>query len=471
MMNDFKALPQIESLLQDDRITEWIPKISRPLVANAVRETVEGIRNLCKENVAPVPSLEEIIRSARDACVGVYARRLRRVINGTGVILHTNMGRSPIPRAVWDHAENLNCGYSNLEFDLETGKRGGRSGLVPELVAALTGAEAAMVVNNNAGSLYLILSAFASGENTAGIKTPGDSGGTVAGTEVIVSRGEQVQIGGGFRIPEILRLSGARLVEVGTTNVTTVRDYVSAITPSTTMILMVHRSNFALRGFASSPDIRDISRVKPAHVILCVDQGSGTTGEKLPGEISVRTYIDGGADLVCFSGDKVLGGPQAGIIVGKKKLIAALLKHPLYRVCRTGKTISSLLEELLIRRLNGEPGEAARITGYSTDELKKRARRILRGLTCQELEIVASAMTTGGGSSPDESSPSVSIRLNTGHKPDDVLARLRECNPPIIGTIQDGLVQINVATLDLNDFEFVRNALRTLVQGGEGCTS
>ncbi|TFG64462.1 MAG: L-seryl-tRNA(Sec) selenium transferase [Spirochaetales bacterium] len=451
MMSTLQALPQIETLLQDESIACWIPLISRPLAADAARRTLRDIRTGSREQGSPVPAGEDIVRSVGAACAAVYARRLKRVINGTGIILHTNLGRSPLPEAGWENAGSVNCGYSNLEFELESGKRGRRSGLVPELLSVLTGAESSMVVNNNAAALFLILSAL------AGQK------------EVIVSRGEQVQIGGGFRIPEILRLSGAKLVEVGTTNVTTLADYMGAVTEQTAMILQVHRSNFALRGFTAAPDTRQIALAKPDHVILCVDQGSGVTMEELPGETPARVFLSRGADLICFSADKVLGGPQAGCVAGKRELIRSLIKNPLFRVCRPGKTVYSLLEDVLIRRLNGEDGEAARITRIPKDELKKRARRLVSGMGCPGLEIVESTMTTGGGSSPDETFPSYSIRFNLKQKPEDILALLRSHNPPVLGMISDGRAQLNIAAVDPRDFGTLKDALRAVVQAEEQC--
>lgn len=223
------------------------------------------------------------------------------MLNGTGVILHTNMGRSPLFPEAWDAVRDLNTRYSNLELELQTGKRGVRSGLIPELLRILTGSEAALVVNNNAAAVLLTLSALAKDR------------------EVIVSRGQQIQIGGGFRIPEILALSGARLVEVGTTNITTPSDYLSALTERTAFVLVVHTSNFRIRGFASHPSVKVLADQLPPTVGLVVDQGSGVTTERIPGETCVRRYLEDGAHLVCFSADKVLGGPQAGIVLGRQQ--------------------------------------------------------------------------------------------------------------------------------------------------------
>ena len=307
------SLPQIAVLLADPSLSGYIMMLSRPLVTNIVRAELGHIRAEVVNEGKNVPGKDEILARICSACDHLAKDRLQKVINATGVIIHTNMGRSPLNSAIWREAQNINCGYSNLELDLVTGKRGKRKGLIPALLSALTGAEDALVVNNNAAAVYLILSTFATGR------------------EVIVSRGEQVQIGGGFRVPEILRATGAGLVEVGTTNITTLTDYADAVTPQTALILSVHRSNFAIRGFEETPTVKELSSLKSATVLLCVDQGSGVINERIPGEVSVKSHLAQGADLVCFSGDKIFSGPQAGIIVGRKNLIAQLEKHPLSR--------------------------------------------------------------------------------------------------------------------------------------------
>ena len=254
---------------------------------------------------------------------------------------------------LWDEVRDLNTGYNNLELDLATGKRGGRKGLIAPLLRCLTQAEDSLVVNNNAASLFLLLQEVAKGR------------------EVIVSRGEQIQIGGGFRIPDILALSGAKLVEVGTTNITTAKDYLDAITDQTALVLMVHRSNFAIRGFTESPDINEVARALPEQVVLAVDQGSGlTTEEFAPDETSVRQYIKAGADLVCYSGDKLLGGPQSGIISGRSDLIKRLEKHPMMRTFRPSRIVYSLLERLLIHKLNKSPNRR----GYRPAHLEQPGR-------------------------------------------------------------------------------------------------
>jgi L-seryl-tRNA(Ser) seleniumtransferase len=364
------------------------------------------------------------------------------VINATGVILHTNLGRAPLPAEAWEAARTVNTGYSNLELDLDTGTRGRRGGLAAELTALATGAEAALAVNNNAAALFLILTCLARRR------------------EVLVSRGEQVQIGGGFRIPEILALSGARLVEVGTTNVTTVEDYLEAAGLSTAMVLVVHSSNFRIRGFAEKPALAELARSLPKDVLLVVDQGSGALAEGVRGEQSAGRCLQDGAHLVCFSADKLLGGPQAGLIAGRADLVQALTRHPLHRVFRPGKTVLSLLEECLVRRLNGGSGAAAALA-LSQEELQRRGRRVLRGVGADRARLVPAAMTPGGGSAPDEDYPALAVELSGDAQA--LAARLREWDTPVIGTIAEGRLLLNLATVHPEQIPVLRSALQAVL--------
>jgi L-seryl-tRNA(Ser) seleniumtransferase len=442
MDNDlFRGIPQVEKLLVDPRVARWFPTISRPLAAQAVSEALAAIRAGIRESgTRPVEA--EVAAAAEAACARIAARRLRRVINATGVILHTNLGRAPLPRTVWESAAAVNTGYATLEMDIATGRRGRRGGIVPDLLRVLTGCEDALVVNNNAAAVLLGLMALASGR------------------QVIVSRGEQVQIGGGFRIPDILALSGARMVEVGTTNITTADDYARAIGPDTAMVLAVHPSNFRIRGFTETPDTAALARVLPPDVVLAVDQGSGTTTEDIRGEEKVRAHLAQGAHLVFFSGDKVLGGPQAGIAVGRSDLVKKMAAHPFARALRPGKAVYSLLEELLVARLDGTAtGHAAHILALSEDDLARMGRRILRRLPAGTARLAPSRLSTGGGSSPDESVPSLSLELLAARDPQAVLEDLRGLPVPIIGTIADGRVRLALATMHGEDERAIAEAI------------
>ncbi|MBT3272310.1 MAG: L-seryl-tRNA(Sec) selenium transferase, partial [Spirochaetales bacterium] len=335
--------------------------------------------------------------------------------------------------------------YSNLEMSLDTGKRDRRGGILGELLSYLLGCESSTVVNNCAAALYLVLASLASNR------------------EVIVSRGEQVQIGGGFRIPEILRQSGAKLVEVGTTNITRAEDYAEAVGPDTAMVLLVHTSNFEIRGFTQKPTVADISKLIPPEVIIAVDQGAGITTETIPDETKAARYFEDGADLVCFSGDKVLGGPQAGLISGKRDLIETIEKHPMMRVLRSGKTIRSLLEEHLVQKLNGTVrGRAEEISSIPADELLKRGEALIENIPIDCASVVESVGAIGGGSAPGKTFPTYSIRLDCQARPETLLLELRSCTPPIVGTISDGSVLLNLSTITSEELSDVAAAITAL---------
>jgi L-seryl-tRNA(Ser) seleniumtransferase len=438
------ALPQVERVLSTPQVSRWFDILSRPLVARLTAETLEDVRLRVRAG-EPLPGPPAIGDALEAAFRAAQRRRLLSVVNATGVMLHTNMGRAPIPENVWDAARPVNTGYSNLELDLDSGKRGRRSGIVPDLLSLLLGSEDCLLVNNNAAAVLLVLSALARGR------------------EVIVSRGEQVQIGGGFRIPEILELSGARLVEVGTTNITRLEDYTGALGPDTAMVLVVHSSNFRIRGFTDRPSIGELAAALPPGVVLSVDQGSGATDDTLPGERSVSHYLRGGAGLVCFSGDKVLGGPQAGIVVGRHLLIETLYRHPLNRSMRPGKTVYSLLEELLVQRLNGSvETQAERLPTLEPETLRGRARRLVRAAGSAAVRAVAAPAAAGGGSSPDETFPSWAVELTPAGSPEKLLAALRGENPPIIGTISRGRVLLNLATVRRRELPLLAGVLGRL---------
>ncbi len=449
---NFSHLPQIGKLLEDPHLKKWFPLITRQLTAVIASDTLQKVR--LADNTS-IPGRDTMIKEIERKCRNTSRRRIIKLINATGIILHTNMGRTPIPSDVWNKVSDINTGYSNLELDLATGKRGRRNGLIPELLSILTGSEASLIVNNNAAAVFLILSAFAKGR------------------EVIVSRGEQVQIGGGFRIPEILSLSGAKLVEVGTTNITKLSDYKRAITENTAMILMVHRSNFSIQGFTENPSVSDIASIIPGNVILVVDQGSGNTTEDIQGEKKAGLYIKNGADIVCFSGDKLFGGPQAGIITGKKNLIEQLSDSQLMRVFRPGKTIFSLMEEYLIQKINGKlTGHAETILNLPVKELKRRGNKILKGLDRRYAKLVDSFISTGGGSAPGETFPSVSLALLLPGKPEKILARLRNLETPIIGTISKDRVLLNLATINPDELTYVGVSLKQIMdEYGDQCIS
>ena len=447
--NPFASLPQIEKLLSSPALEKWILRISRPLTAEICAEVIEEERNHIRKGEQPKDT-NAIFQSIEKQCEMLYRMRVQKIVNATGIILHTNMGRSPIAPSVWSLAEEVNTGYSNLELNLATGKRGQRTGLLPRLLKTLTGGETSLIVNNNAAAVYLILSALAKDR------------------EVIVYRGEQVQIGGGFRIPDILAQTGAKLVEVGTTNITTAKDYINAVTPETAMVLLVHQSNFVIRGFSQKPDIKELIKGLPEEVIIAVDQGSGLTDETIEGEISVQSYIRAGADIVCFSGDKVLGGPQAGIITGNGKYIDICAKHPLMRVFRPGKTIYSLLEAFLIEKLNKTArGIAQKVLKIDMETLKKRGKKILKGIPKDQADIMPATLLAGGGSSPEKELPSQAVVLCSNESPGRIQNFFRMQDPPVIGTVQDNRFLLNIATILPEDETHVSFCIKKYFENGE----
>jgi L-seryl-tRNA(Ser) seleniumtransferase len=446
-MSAFSGLPQVERVLSDPGVVSWIEVLSRPLVKKIVTTAIGELRGRAAAGER-VPPPADIVAAVAGACRQAARRRLARVVNATGILLHTNLGRAPLPAEVWAAAQPANTAYSNLELELESGRRGGRGGLVPELISLLVGSEDALVVNNNAAAVLLLLSVLARGR------------------EVIVSRGEQVQIGGGFRIPEILALSGARLVEVGTTNITRLADYRRALRPETAMVLVVHSSNFRIRGFTGRPAPAEIARALPEGVILAVDQGSGVTTEDLPGERRAGEYLRQGAHLVCFSGDKVLGGPQAGIVAGSRRLVHRLARHPLMRAFRPGKTVYALLQEILVRKLNGAgAGHVGRLLAVPLEELRRRGERLLEGIDPARAGLVPATSTVGGGSAPDEAFPSLAVELRPAAAAGELQARLRRGDPPIIATVRKDRVYLNLATILPGDVEPVRAYLLEVLRG------
>ncbi|ELR63878.1 L-seryl-tRNA(Sec) selenium transferase [Photobacterium marinum] len=444
-------LPQVEQLLQHPSLEKYIKSVSRPVVTNIIRNQLAVIRQSDAFKQKGVEGVN-VIKDITQLCEQYRQQRLTRVINATGIAVHTNLGRSPLSTDLWDSVRRVNTGYSNLELELSTGKRGGRNGLLPALVTNWIGAEDCVVVNNNAASVYLVLQALASGK------------------EVIVSRGEQVQIGGGFRIPDILLMSGCKLVEVGTTNITTSDDYINAITENTALVLMVHQSNFSIQGFTESPDIEDVARRLPEHVRLVVDQGSGLSSEQYAdSETPLSRYLQLGADLVCFSGDKILGGPQAGIIAGKQSLTQILAKNPMMRAFRPGRIVLSLLEEMLVRKLNREAsGEG--VAQHTLNRCGTTADRAVDLMTQWQpwAKAVPLQMQVGGGSIPSETYDCYGLALSLPGKAQRHLDALRSMPTPIIGYLHGDKLMLNLATLLEEDLPLFKaqmgNYLQSLVK-------
>ncbi len=359
------------------------------------------------------------------------------MINATGVILHTNLGRAPLSQATLTAMAACAAGYSSLEYDLEAGARGSRHEHLGTLLRLLTGAESALIVNNNASSVLLALAALA------------------AGREVVISRGQLVEIGGGFRIPDVLRQSGARLVEVGTTNRTYVEDYASAMTPDTALLLRVHASNFRVLGFVHNPTLAELVTLAHRSGLPMVDDlGSGsllpTERFGLAHEPMVQESLAAGADLVCFSGDKLLGGPQAGILVGKTAAIAQLRRHPLTRALRPDKATIAGLHATLLHYVRGEAESAIpvwRMISVTREELEARARRLAATLESLPVEVVPTEATVGGGSLPGETLPSAALAIWGAGSVAGLATQLRHWRTPIVGRIAEDRLLLDLRTV------------------------
>jgi L-seryl-tRNA(Ser) seleniumtransferase len=452
-----RQLPSVEKILESEKLKEKIEKYSHPLVSEAAKRTLSSIREKIKQNPQDI-SFEQIVEEISQTVDQETSDFVQPVINATGVILHTNLGRAPLDEETLSHIIEISKNYNNLEFDLREGKRSQRGVFLERLFCLLTSAESALAVNNNAGAVLLILTALAKGK------------------EVVVSRGELVQIGGGFRIPEILALSGAVLKEVGTTNKTTLSDYESAITQDTALLLKVHQSNFRMIGFVGRPSISQLIELGEKHNLCVVeDLGSGvmlrTEDYKLTHEPTVLEAISAEADLVCFSGDKLLGAPQAGIILGKKKYIDLLRKHPLLRALRLDKMFIAGLENVLLYYLKGEATKsipAWQMISTSLDALKKRAENIKVGLEKSGISIAIkeNKSTVGGGSLPGETLPTIVISVESVSSADtsaDCQAKLfREQSPPIIGRIEEEKFVLDLRTIFPHQDELIIKAIKNI---------
>jgi len=423
--------------------------LPRPVIVDLVRRKLSEIRA-----ERSVPEFESIMVLVRRSLDELRASKLQPIVNGTGIVIHTNFGRAPLPSDAIRALDEIGSGYSNLEYDLAAGERGRRSSYVESALALLCGAEAATVVNNCAAALVLIVRHFIATNGRA--RPPG----APVRTDVVISRGELVQIGGGFRIGEIIEATDAKLCEVGATNKTTLSDYARAIGPNTAMILKVHRSNFFMGGFVESPSTAEIGALaRKKRLPFVEDLGSGAVvateqfgisdHEPTPAEA-----LKDGADLVCFSGDKLFGGPQAGIIAGKKRLIAALKREPLFRALRCDKLSLSALQTTVDLHFNQKTGEIPTLAllQISEDELRTRAEAICNRLSkrCSDLQIASGHGTAkaGGGTLPKSNLPSVTIDIVPKNLSlTDFAATLRAWNPPVIGYIAGDRFKLDLRTI------------------------
>jgi L-seryl-tRNA(Ser) seleniumtransferase len=449
-----RALPSVERLLQTEPLRTAAGSGSRALAVEVTRGLLERCREEIRAGNGAVPDAAELAARASVELRDRVRRRLVPVINATGVVIHTNLGRAPLALAALDALEAVGSGYSNLEYDVRDGVRGSRQAHVEELLCELTGAEAAIAVNNNAAAVLLAVAALAGAR------------------EVVISRGQLVEIGGSFRIPEILAAAGARLVEVGTTNRTRASDYERAIGPGTAALMRVHPSNFRTVGFTEEASLRDLTDLAGRYGLAVIDDiGSGVLsadhgrlGGLLEGEPAAAAGVAAGADVVCFSADKLLGGPQAGIAVGRTAAVERMRLHPLARAVRIDKLSLTALEATL--RLYRDPDRAARevpvleMLGATEFELRERAARIREAIAAgappgSRAEVVQAVGRSGGGSLPllELAGTAVAVRCAAGAEA--LSERLRRGDPAIVARLHEGDVLLDPRTISEVEIEFL----------------
>jgi len=451
MEKDFRHLPSVDRVLSDERLIRLAESYPHDLLVSVIRKQLE-LERLSIAAGKPYASLDEIVTAISAQLETLGKPSLRRLVNASGVILHTNLGRAPISREALAAMEDVSQGYSNLEFDLDSGARGSRHVHIEGLLCQLTGAEAALVVNNNAAGVLLGLTALARRK------------------EVIVSRGQAVEIGGGFRIPDVMRQSGAKLVEVGTTNCTYARDFEQAVTQRTAALMRVHSSNFRLVGFTSEVSLEELVDIgKKNNILVFDDLGSGcfldTTIYGLAPEPMVQESVRVGASLTFFSGDKLVGGPQAGIIVGSRQYIDKLKKHPLARAVRIDKTRLAGLAVTLLHYLKEEATDKIpvwRMIAAPLEEIERRA-----GLWAQALggmaQVVPGETMVGGGSLPGGSLPTKLVAIGGGSKKVQSISRkLRLREVPVIGRIDKDVLLLDPRSVLPEEDEIVITSLQDI---------
>jgi len=455
---NLRLIPAVEQILNLPEVVRICAQFGRATVKTWVREVLDELRNVQSEQLVGDEATVEknVVQRLGEVAQSVAAQRLRKVINGTGIVIHTNLGRAPLAQAAID-AISAAAASTNLEIDLLTGQRGRRGAVVEGLCQQVTGAEAALIVNNCAAATLLTLQTLA------------------AGRQVLISRGQLIEIGGSFRLPDVFRQAGVELQEVGTTNRTHLSDYTEAIGPATAALLRVHPSNYRMTGFCESVAIAQLAKLGHSHQLPVIDDvGSGCLYDLsrfgLPDEPIVSESLQAGADLVVFSGDKLLGGPQCGVIVGRSEIVEKLRNNPLARALRVDKlTLAALQATLEIHRA-GRAFEEIPVLSQLTmpaDDIRRRAERLVERLRSQSsaastisLQQVSSA--SGGGALPEQSLPSWAIAI-ADETAGDLSKRLRTGEPAVFGRIQDSRVLIDLRTVQPADEEMLISRLRELV--------
>jgi L-seryl-tRNA(Ser) seleniumtransferase len=457
-MSKLREIPPVSEVIENILAEPWSQSYSRKLIVGAVREELAELRLKIKSGTDDNAGQGDLNKLVRQRLEKKSSYSLRKVINATGIIVHTNLGRAPLAEKAIEHLREISEGYSNLEFDLEQGHRGSREKHLEKLLSSIIPAEASLVVNNNAASLLLILNTLAEGK------------------EVIVSRGELVEIGGSFRLPEIMKKSGAILREIGTTNKTRISDYRDAINEHTGLILSVHPSNFQIIGFTEKPQFSELVSVSAEfNIPLVEDHGSGILidmeGVGISQEPQLSAPLEEGADVVCFSGDKILGGPQCGIVCGKKTLIHQMHTNPLFRVLRVSKVVYAALEATALLYLNDERDNipVIRMLKAEASELQSRAEKWCEELKAKfsnaEFKVEATTCFIGGGVAPMKglSSFAVSVvhpQLNSV----EVAAKLRQSKIPIVARIDEDRLFFELRTLTKQDQETITTELTEILR-------
>jgi L-seryl-tRNA(Ser) seleniumtransferase len=457
-----RSLPSVDEILRADTVLKWLTKYPRTMIVKAVRETLDQIRTNISANQPANLSIDHIIDTSYKILVKLTSYSLRSVINATGTVLHTNLGRAPLCQKAVDNIISIAQGYSNLEYDLENGKRGKRYTHIKNIIKDITGAEDAIVVNNNAGAVLLCLSALASGRQT------------------IVSRGELVEIGGSFRIPDILSASGSILKEIGTTNKTRISDYELAINDNTGLFLKVHQSNYKMIGFTQDVSIEELVQLSQKYRIPTMyDLGSGCLIDLKPygihSEPTVQDIIAKGVDVVTFSGDKLAGGPQGGIIAGKTAYISKIQSHPLTRALRVDKFTLSALEATLMEYSDIENAvktiPVLKMLLTSQQDLKTRAMKIQRlikkGFPDLDIIVVKDSSKAGGGSLPEIEFPTFVVSMKPINMSVNALElRLREAEIPIIARITNDRLILDARTIFDNQIKIVADTIIDILNEG-----
>lgn len=457
----FKLIPKVDVLLEDEKVIEFIRIYGRQIVVDVVRECIDNLRGFVKQAKSESDvndKIKNLVFDIESTLCKKTSLSVKKVINGTGTILHTNLGRAPLSQKHLDKVNNIMAGYTNLEYDLKKGERGLRYSHIEDKLKYITGAEAAIVVNNNAAAVMLVLSTLAKGK------------------EAITSRGELVEIGGSFRVPDVMEASGTKLVDVGTTNKTHIDDYENAITEDTALFLKVHTSNYKIVGFAESVSLQDMCALGQKHEIpVYQDLGSGVLIDLskygLDKEPTVQDSVKSGVDVISFSGDKLLGGPQAGIIVGKKEYIDKIKKNPVTRALRVDKFTIVMLDAVLCEYLNEDTViENVPILKNLTrdiseveveaNNLYKLIKDVNKNL---DFEIVKSFAQAGGGSMPLLEIPSYAVSISPKNMTvAELEIKLRNSDVPIIGRISKDKFLLDIRTINPNDFDTIAQVLKNL---------